>query len=152
MTKKYGISTALAVALACATPAAFAATNATMQRNGDEVANTIQPDQIRAHKMIGSSVYDRSNVKIGSVQDLVLDKDGRVAAVVVDTGTFLGMGGKNVAVRFGDIKTGHNRLTLDKTKDQLRQMQAYNLTNRNTGAGTTQSPVHGGKLGGSERR
>ena len=137
MTKSYGAT--LAVLLACASPAALAATT--------QPEITIQSDQLRAHKMIGASVYDRNNEKIGGVQDLVLNKDGTVAQVVVDVGTFLGMGGKNVAVKFGDIKTDNNRLTLDVTKDQLRQMAPYNLVNNNTGAGETVSPVHGGKLG-----
>jgi sporulation protein YlmC with PRC-barrel domain len=107
----------------------------------------IQPDQIRASKVVGSAVYDVHNRKIGDVKDLVLDRDGRVAAVVVDVGAFLGMGGKFVAVNLRDFKTDHNRLTLDLTKEQLQQAQNYQLENRNTGAGTSASPVHGGHLG-----
>ena len=45
-----------------------------------------------------------------------------------------------------DIKTDNNRLTLDRTKEQLQQMAAYNLENKNTGAGTSTSPVQGGNL------
>jgi sporulation protein YlmC with PRC-barrel domain len=108
---------------------------------------TIQTDQIRASKMIGSMVYDVQNRKIGKVQDLVLNRDGKIAAVVVDVGTFLGMGGKSVAVQLSDVKTDNNRLTLDRTKEQLQQMANYRLENRSTGAGSTTSPVHGGKLG-----
>ena len=107
----------------------------------------IQPDQIRASKMIGSSVYDVQNRDIGKVQDVILERDGRVAAVIVDVGTFLGMGGKDVAVRFSDIKADNNRLTLDMTKEQLQQAQAYQLENPDTGAGSSTSPVHGGQLG-----
>ena len=140
MTKRSGIITVAAVLLACASPAAIAA-------NPNTNVNTIRTDQVRANKMIGAAVYDRDNVKIGSVQDLVLNRDGRVADVVIDVGSFLGMGGKNVAVPFDEIKSDHNRLTLDRTKDQLKQMAEYRLQNKNTGAGTTQSPVHGGRLG-----
>ena len=107
----------------------------------------IQPDQIRASKMIGSSVYSTQNVDLGTVQDVVLDRDGRVASVVVDVGTFLGMGGKDVAVRLSDIKSDNNRLTLNMTKDQLQQAESYQLVNPDTGAGSSTSPVHGGQLG-----
>jgi sporulation protein YlmC with PRC-barrel domain len=107
----------------------------------------IQNDQIRASKMLGSTVYDLQNRDIGSVKDLIIDKDGRVAAAVIDVGTFLGMGGKYVAVPLDAIKTDNNRLTLDMTKEQLQQAQAYNLANSNTGAGSTTSPVSGGHLG-----
>ena len=106
----------------------------------------IQPDQIRASKMIGSVVYDVQNVDIGKVQDVILDRNGRVASVVVDVGTFLGAGGKNVAVRLSDIKTDNNRLTLDLTKEQLQRAQAYQLENPDTGAGSSISPIDG-KLG-----
>jgi sporulation protein YlmC with PRC-barrel domain len=107
----------------------------------------IQPNQMRASKMIGSAVYDVQNRDIGKVRDLIVDKDGKIDLVIVDVGSFLGMGGKNVAVKLSDIKTDNNRLTLDRTKEQLQQMANYSLEDRNTGAGTSPSPVTGGKAG-----
>ncbi len=97
--------------------------------------------------MIGSRVYDFHNRNIGKVSDVILGRDAKVDAVIVDVGSFLGMGGKDIAVKPNDIKTDHNRLTLDVTKEQLQQMPQYSLRERNTGAGTTASPVHGGKMG-----
>ena len=108
--------------------------------------HSIQTDEIRASKMIGSAVYDVQNRDIGKVADVILNKDGKVDAIVVDVGSFLGMGGKDVAVLPSDIKSDNNRLTLDRTKEQLQQMASYNLENRNTGAGTSTSPVEGGRL------
>jgi sporulation protein YlmC with PRC-barrel domain len=106
---------------------------------------TIRSDELRASKIIGSSVYDNNNEKIGSVQDIILGKGGKVDSVVVDVGTFLGMGGKDVAVSLDQIKTDHDRLTLSMTKDQLKQAPNYALTNRNTGAGQTASAPEGGR-------
>jgi sporulation protein YlmC with PRC-barrel domain len=128
--------TAFALALAAAAPLACAQT----------ATHSIQTDEIRASKMIGSAVYDVQNRKIGSVDDVILNKNGKVDAVVIDVGSFLGMGGKDVAVLPSDIKTDNNRLTLDRTKEQLQQMATYNLENRNTGAGTSTSPVEGGRI------
>ena len=85
------------------------------------MAHSIQTDEIRASKMIGSAVYDVQNRKIGSVDDVILNNDGKVDAVVIDVGSFLGMGGKDLAVLPSDIKTNNNRLTLDRTKEQLQQ-------------------------------
>jgi sporulation protein YlmC with PRC-barrel domain len=135
---------AMPIAYAQAPHPATATPHSTTANRADE---TIQTDQIRASKMIGSMVYDVQNRKIGKVQELVLNRDGKIAAVVVDVGTFLGMGGKSVAVQLSDVKTDNNRLTLDRTKEQLQQMANYRLENRSTGAGSTTSPVHGGKLG-----
>jgi sporulation protein YlmC with PRC-barrel domain len=106
---------------------------------------TIQSNELRASKIIGSSVYDRNNEKIGSVQDIVLGTGGKVDSVVVDVGTFLGMGGKNVAVKMGELKTDHDRLTLDMTKNQLQQAPNFQLTNNTTGAGQTASAPEGGR-------
>jgi len=107
----------------------------------------IQSDQIRASKMLGSTIYDVQNRSIGSVKDLVLDKDGKIDEVVIDVGSVLGVGGKFVAVKMSDLKADNNRLTLDRTKEQLQQMAQYQLENANTGAGTSTSPTTGGHLG-----
>ena len=145
---KTHIAATLAALLAATAPAAYAETAAQHRAVAPTVAeNQIQPDQIRASKMIGSSVYDVQNRKLGHVKDLVLDRDGQVASVVVDVGAFLGVGGKYVAVSPRDIKTDNNRLTLDLTKEQLQQAQNYRLENSYTGAGTSTSPVQGGHLG-----
>jgi hypothetical protein len=143
--KTYAI--ALAALLGTA-PIAFAAQQA-QPTNAQAGQEYIQTDQMRASKMIGSRVYDMHNRNIGKVQDLIMGRDGKIDLVIVDVGSFLGMGGKNVAVKPGDIKTDNNRLTLDVTKEQLQQMANFNLRNRDTGAGTSASPVHGGKLGNS---
>src|ERR1700742_5177726 len=82
---------------------------------------TIQSNELRASKIIGSSVYDKNNEKIGSVQDIILGTGAKVDSVVVDVGTFLGMGGKDVALKMSDIKTDNDRLTTDMSKDQLKQ-------------------------------
>lgn len=44
-------------------------------------------------------VYDAHDNKIGDVNDVLLDKNGQVTAVILGVGGFLGMGEKDVAVR-----------------------------------------------------
>jgi sporulation protein YlmC with PRC-barrel domain len=147
---KTTLTAVFAAIITAAVPAAFAQTHATSETSDTRAAlanNTIQPDELRASKMLGSTVYDVQNRDIGSVKDLVLNKDGKVDAAVIDVGSFLGMGGKLVAVPVSDIKTDNNRLTLDRNKEQLQQMASYDLENRNTGAGTSTSPTSGGRLG-----
>ena len=107
----------------------------------------IKSDEMRASKIIGSTVYDRNNQSMGSVKDIVIAKGGQVEAVIVDVGGTLGVGGKNVALKMSDIKTDHNRLTVGQTKDQLAQAPSYQLENSTTGAGQGPSPVTGGNAG-----
>ncbi|HVC50453.1 MAG TPA: PRC-barrel domain-containing protein [Stellaceae bacterium] len=133
---KPAVTAALAVLMTMAAPVAFAQNMAqpalaSRPMSTSPASLTLQPNQMRASKLIGSSVYDVQNQDIGSVKDLVLDRDGKIAAVVLDVGSFLGVGGKFVAVSLADIKTDNNRLTLDRTKAQLKSAQAYNLTPKN---------------------
>lgn len=147
---KSNLTAAVAAIMMAAAPLAYAQTSTarhTAALAANPAGTEIQSDQFRASKMIGSTVYDVQNADVGKVQDIVIDRDGRVAAVVVDVGTFLGMGGKNVAVPLSDIKADNNRLTLNETKDQLKQAQNYSLDNPNTGAGSSTAPVTGGHLG-----
>ena len=58
----------------------------------------------RASKVVGLSVYNDKNEKIGSINDLLMDKSGNVKAAVIGVGGFLGMGAHLVAVSFDKIK------------------------------------------------
>ena len=91
-------------------------------------ARHMREHEMRASKLIGSSINDASDQKIGSVTDLIVDRDGKVTEVVVGVGGFLGAGEKNVAVKMADLKRGKdNHLVLNTTKDALKQMAAYDL-------------------------
>jgi len=108
-------------------------------------ATQLQPGQIRATQMDGSTVYDAQNQKLGDIKDIILDKDGKVAAVILDVGAFLGVGGKYVAVGMNDLKITQDnnkpRFAVDMTKDQLKSAQAYELNPRSASTGTTTPPT-----------
>jgi len=143
-----GTRTAIfAAIIAAAAPGAYAQTSTVPAARAAVTSHIIQSDEVRASKMIGSAVYDLQNRDIGKVSDLVLNKDGAVDVVVLDVGSFLGMGGKYVGIPISDIKTDNKRLTLDRSKEQLQAMAAYQLENPDTGAGSSTSPVTGGRLG-----
>ena len=55
-------------------------------------------------KVIGLNVYNDQNEKIGSIKELMLDKSGNIASAVIGVGGFLGMGERDVAVKFSEIK------------------------------------------------
>jgi hypothetical protein len=145
--RKLFTATAVSLSLAAAVPAAYAQTSTNVETRAVTSGAMIQPDEMRASKFIGSTVYDVQNRDIASVKDLILGKDGKVDNVVLDVGSFLGIGGKYVAVPISDIKTDNNRLTLDRSKEQLQQMAEFRFEERTTGAGTSTSPPTGGRLG-----
>ena len=55
-------------------------------------------------KLIGMNVYNDQNEKIGTIKDLMVDKSGNIASAVIGVGGFLGMGERDVAVKFADLK------------------------------------------------
>ena len=55
-------------------------------------------------KLIGLNVYNDQNEKVGSIKDLMFDKSGNIASVVIGVGGFLGMGERDVAVKWGELK------------------------------------------------
>jgi sporulation protein YlmC with PRC-barrel domain len=60
-------------------------------------------DQWRTSRLIGVNVYNTANEKIGDVSELIIDRDGKVGAVVVGVGGFLGLGEHDVAIPYGLI-------------------------------------------------
>jgi sporulation protein YlmC with PRC-barrel domain len=58
----------------------------------------------RASKMVGLSVYNDNNESIGSINDLLTEKDGKIKAVVIGVGGFLGVGEHLVAIPFEKVK------------------------------------------------
>ena len=58
----------------------------------------------RASKVVGLSVYNENNESVGSINDLLTDKNGNIKAVVIGVGGFLGVGEHLVAIPFDKIK------------------------------------------------
>ena len=58
----------------------------------------------RASKLDGVNVYNNANEKVGDISDVLLDQSGRVEAIVIGVGGFLGLGERNVAVPFDQIR------------------------------------------------
>ena len=75
------------------------------------------------------NVYDPANSKIGDIKDVLVSQEGKVTAVIVSVGGFLGIGEKDVAVPFSSVtqkmKDGKSYLTLDTTKDALKSAPGF---------------------------
>jgi sporulation protein YlmC with PRC-barrel domain len=71
-------------------------------------SNTLSSSQVqgdwRISKVVGLSVYNDNNEKLGSINDLLMDKGGNIKAVVLGVGGFLGMGEHLVAVPLDKVQ------------------------------------------------
>jgi hypothetical protein len=74
-------------------------------------------------------VYDTQDNKLGDVNDILLDASGKVSAVIVGVGGFLGVGEKGVAVPFNALKVaeknGDRYLVMNATKEALESAPGY---------------------------
>lgn len=52
----------------------------------------------RASRIIGTTMTNMLNESVGKVEDIVIDTDGKVVAVMVGVGGFLGLGETSVAI------------------------------------------------------
>jgi sporulation protein YlmC with PRC-barrel domain len=91
---------------------------------------------MRTSKIVGSSVYDDKDQKIGSIDDLVIGSDKTLNAVV-SVGGFLGIGAKMVEVPFDKLQFGNTKGSSDNrvvmpgvTKESLNSMPDYHYANR----------------------
>lgn len=74
-----------------------------------------------ADKLIGASVYNTEGEKVGAVEDIVIDKDGKIAGVVLKVGGLLGIGGKSVGIKWDEVKVSPQDplVTIAYKKEQL---------------------------------
>ncbi len=80
--------------------------------------------------LIGKSVVNADNESIGDVNDLVTDQNGKIIAIVVGAGGFLGIGEKDVAIRFEDVKLARDenndvKVIADLNKETLASAPDY---------------------------
>ncbi len=89
---------------------------------------------VRAEDLVGTTVYGADDANVGEIGDVVLSQDGKVDAIIIDVGGFLGMGEKEVAVGMDNLsfmtdKDGKKYLYTTMTEEQLEAQPAYDKSN-----------------------
>ncbi len=99
--------------------------------------------QIRAADLLSADIYTADNQKVGDIDDILLDKNGKVVAVVVGVGGFLGIGEKNVAIPFESLDmsvqantagTSNNNAVVNNANSNAANTNAANREAMTTGA------------------
>jgi sporulation protein YlmC with PRC-barrel domain len=94
-----------------------------------ETMSSVPESSVTVTNWYKQSVYDPKDAKIGTIDDVLVDKSGKINAVIVGVGGFLGIGEKDVAVPMSAIKAktkDNNKwyLVMDATKDQLKSARS----------------------------
>jgi sporulation protein YlmC with PRC-barrel domain len=71
--------------------------------------------QWRTSKLIGLNVYNNENQKIGDISELIVDQSGKLQAVVVGAGGFLGLDQRDVAVPYDQISWKYQPVAASRT-------------------------------------
>ena len=130
MKSKYLAAALLGTALL--TSAAFAQ-NATTDRSNVNTA-VHKEGQWRASKLIGVNVYNDNNEKIGDIEELIVDKSGKVDNVVLGVGGFLGMGEHYVAVPMEKLKWVNEPVRTSSTPTAPADKSTVGASNTSTTA------------------
>jgi len=91
-----------------------------------EEKTTNYSGQISVSDLLNENVVNDGNEKVGDINDVLLDSKGKVAAVIVGVGGFLGMGEKDVALTFDQLSfaTDNNDPLVVKTNATKESLQA----------------------------
>jgi len=90
----------------------------------------------RASKLMGLNVYNEANEKLGDINELIVDKDGKVNAVVIGVGGFLGMGEHDIAVTMDKLKF------VEEPVRTSSSTTTTTTTTRDTTTGTATAPAN----------
>jgi sporulation protein YlmC with PRC-barrel domain len=126
---KARLISALAVALLSAVPL-YAQT----EKPQDFV--TVQPvGQWLASQFMGQAVTNQAGETIGDINDVLFDRSGRIANVVIGVGGFLGIGEKNVAIPYSMLSmtadaSGKRVVTVPLSKERLRAAPDFKPTEK----------------------
>jgi sporulation protein YlmC with PRC-barrel domain len=95
-----------------------------------QIMTTVPQNAMTVTHWYKQNVYDPSDNKIGEIMDVLVDREGKITALIVGVGGFLGMGEKDVAVPFNAVQVtskDNNKwyLVMNSTKDALKAAKGF---------------------------
>jgi len=101
-----------------------------------------KPDQLLVSNLKGVDVMGSDDKKVGDISDLLFTKDGKVEAILISVGGFLGVGAKEIALAPSQIQlheeNGSWKAKVSMNKDQLKDapnFERYKEKSTTTGSG-----------------
>jgi hypothetical protein len=77
-------------------------------------------------KIMGKTVYNEKNEKVGVVEDLIVTPDKSVSYAIIGVGGFLGMGKHDVAIPAGQLKENQGKIVLaGASKEALKSIPKF---------------------------
>ncbi|TWA60399.1 PRC-barrel domain protein [Azospirillum brasilense] len=160
------IATLSALALMTGAAAAQTGTGGSAQAPSSQAPNSVIMDQGQSARPAGPASGATSNAtggasvehlmsrtvigadgeKVGKVTDVILGPDGNAQLLVIQSGGFLGIGGKEIAadIALADVLPGNGPITLrDVTQASVRDMPEFQYSDSMTSL--NRGPKHSGE-------
>ncbi|WP_395018740.1 PRC-barrel domain-containing protein [Dongia sp.] len=109
----------------------------------DAVISAQSDGEVTADQIIGMTVYNAEGEKVGTVHDILLDKEGKATGVVLSVGGVLGVGAKSVGLTWKeiDVKPDQQQVQISYTKDQLEAAPDFKTTEQINSEMNAQQPA-----------
>ena len=103
--------------------------------NVESKGDAMTAGQISASELLDETMMNEANESVGDVNDVLIDSNGKIASVIVGVGGFLGMGEKDVALSFENLKFAKDNdndlvVTTNVTRETLQATPAYTNSNQ----------------------
>src|SRR5438046_2296516 len=101
---------------------------ASIQQEAPEASVTVLGSR-QAQSILGREIRSSANENMGRIVDVIVDREGRVRAAIIDFGGFLGVGSRKIAVDWNalrfDLDAKHDLVTSELTRDQVKAAPEY---------------------------
>jgi hyperosmotically inducible periplasmic protein len=107
---------------------------------------------LRASDLIGRDLHDAQANKIGTIDDLIVSRDGDAVMAVVSFGGFLNVGAKQVTIPHQDLRVSENgkQIFYNTSKEELKGLSPFTFAKDNR-ADTTQKRADNSAHNNKER-
>lgn len=78
-----------------------------------------------ADELDGTEVVDSAGDNIGTIERVVLMRDGQSAHAVISTGGMLGLGTRDIVVSLDELNVVGDKMQLKNTKEQIQSRKEY---------------------------
>lgn len=103
------------------------------QTTGETIVQQQDANELRVDWITGTTVRSRQDESIGTIRDLIIDQEtNTITAAILSVGGFLGIGGKQIAVRFDELEIDFDarEIQLDLTREEADAAPEYVFRDR----------------------
>ena len=125
MTIRNILMAGVAGAALMAAPVAIAQTQ--QNKSTTAMPSSAQPgaNAMQVDRLVGKTVENPNGDNVGDIESVYVKPDGKVDSVILGVGGFLGIGEREVAIKWSDLNVSGDKITTAMTKEQLKALPQY---------------------------